>query len=202
MRMISSEAMRSVRGTRPRLWTDLHSGQLDGVSRIHPRRAVQSRGGHTGDHTMAARCQPRCDRAVTQRQLRILRCVDAAVNRQVPAAQFVTSDPSRRNRFTANEDLRHGCIVHSPTDSPAESTYCSESASRPLQNVDFAKEKTRPWRGGPRARGPTSTRRRTPDHHPSAGPTRYASRRAPGYRAAFAPDTSPWLRLRCSDRSR
>ena len=36
------------------LWTASSLRQFDRVSRIHPRRAVQSRGGHPGDHPMAA----------------------------------------------------------------------------------------------------------------------------------------------------
>ena len=57
---------------------------------------------------------------------------------RVPALELVPSYHTRRDGFTAENDLCHVRIVRAGTDIPVKSTFCGRSASRRLQNVDFA----------------------------------------------------------------
>jgi hypothetical protein len=125
--------------------------QFDGLRRVDPLRAVQSRRGRARDHAAALRPQPRGDGPVAQRQIVLAGGVDVRKHAGIPAGQRV----SRAAGLASDHDFPHVGSMPSAPDT-RDRRYATKVRLELLRGVDLANER------GSRARGREGTPACTP----------------------------------------
>ena len=174
------------------------------VVTIDPTSAVQRRRGDPGDdrfasdHNHAPTVRSRSDKVHAFSATWTPRNIGRYHRRSSYRLTTPSATASLPRRY-----LPHGRILaRRRTDTPPRPTCENGACQLALSPNDSLGEKIKPSRGGRRARGRGSTRRRTPGRRPSADPTRSASPSIPGCRGASAPGRSRWPRPRCWGRWR
>ena len=94
--------------------------QFDRYVRVDPFGVMQRRCRDACDYSFAFRPQPSSDGPVLQRQSMTFRRVDIRIEGPIPPRKFMPCHETSRDGLSANEDLPHGQILQTGSDTSAK----------------------------------------------------------------------------------